>query len=80
MVSVVMVSSAGVLSAFVTGIPLLFGVFRVITGMGGMGCYMISYVWMAENTRPKYVLFLTLIIAMGWIIGELIMVLEAYLS
>lgn len=46
--------------------------------MGGMGCFMIPYIISAEITTPKYIVPLTLSASIGFIIGGLVMDLEAF--
>lgn len=77
MVAITTVSTAGTLSAFVCSVPV-FGILRVLTGIGGMGCYLVPYVIVVESTTPKNTLLVTSIFGTGFIVGEIILGLEAY--
>ena len=50
-ISILLVGSAGVIMPFISSTSL-FGILRVIVGMGGMGCFLIPYVMVAESTLP----------------------------
>ncbi len=76
-ISIILVGGAGVLCAFVSD-RTLFGLLRILTGMGGMGCYMVPYVIAAESSLPSFTVRSTLTTGSGFVIGELIFALEAY--
>jgi hypothetical protein len=49
-----------------------------LTGMGGMGCFMISFVICVECVGVKYTMLVGIIIEIPFAIGELLLGLEAY--
>lgn len=49
--AVLLVSTSGVIAPFVSS-TFFFGILRIIEGMGGMGCFLIPYVMIAESTLP----------------------------
>ena len=55
LLSGVLVSVFGSLNAFVSS-PVLYAFFRFLTGMGGIGLFLVSYVLASELTTPRYVL------------------------
>ena len=57
----------------------LFAILRITCGMGGIGCYMVPAVIAAETTLPSYKIITTTLVGIGFITGELILALEAYL-
>ena len=75
--SVLLVGGSGVLATFVNN-RVLFAILRITCGMGGMGCIAVTFVIAAEATLPEHKVFTTLITAMAFPIGELILALEAY--
>lgn len=52
MLSAILVSVFGTLNAFVSS-PELYAFFRFLTGMGGIGLFLISYVLSSELTTPR---------------------------
>ena len=50
-IAVLLVSISGVIAPFVSS-TFFFGILRIIEGMGGMGCFLIPYVMIAESTLP----------------------------
>eukprot|EP00095_Tigriopus_kingsejongensis_P000969 maker-scaffold83_size396513-snap-gene-2.32 protein:Tk00969 transcript:maker-scaffold83_size396513-snap-gene-2.32-mRNA-1 annotation:"PREDICTED: uncharacterized protein LOC103466540" len=78
MISVFLLASAGTIAAFTRNV-YAFGLLRVISGMGGMGCFMIPYVMVAENTAPHYIVPLGTLAAIGFPIGEMLFVGLAYI-
>ena len=50
-ISVLLVGSSGIISPFITS-TTFFGFLRIVEGMGGMGCFLIPYVIIAESTLP----------------------------
>ena len=51
-ISVLLVASSGVISPFISS-TAFFAILRIVEGMGGMGCFLIPYVMIAESTLPK---------------------------
>jgi OCT family organic cation transporter-like MFS transporter 4/5 len=51
-ISTLLVGSAGIISPFISS-TIFFGLLRIVEGMGGMGCFFIPYVMIAESTLPK---------------------------
>ena len=49
--AVLLVSTSGVIAPFASS-TFFFGILRIIEGMGGMGCFLIPYVMIAESTLP----------------------------
>lgn len=66
------------ISAFVSNLPL-FALFRILIGMGSIGCFIVPYVMVVESTSPQYVIVFLLLLGLGWTAGELLLDLEAYL-
>ena len=50
-----------------------------MTGMGGIGCFMVSFVHAVEFIGPTYTTIFGITIAIPFAIGEVILGLEAYL-
>ena len=74
-----LLSGSGILLGFVPSVPWLFFLLRVTCGMGGMGCYMVAFVLITECTTPRYFVPLQLMCGVGFVWGELVLALEAYL-
>ena len=47
--------------------PVAFAILRITCGMGGIGCYMVSYVIAAETTLPSYKIITTTLVGIGFI-------------
>ena len=76
--SVVLVSVSGFIGAFMkTGGG--FGFFRFLTGMGGIGCFMVAFVHSVEFVGARYTTLIGIAIEIPFAIGEMILGLEAYL-
>ena len=75
--SIFLVSGSGILAVFVNN-KVFFAFLRLTCGMGGMGCILVTAVIAAEETLPNYKIFTTLITAMAFPVGELILAFEAY--
>ena len=50
-ISILLVGAAGVISPFIPS-TIVFGILRIVVGMGGMGCFLIPYIMIAESTLP----------------------------
>ena len=77
LLSVSCIGISGVLKAFVTN-KIIFGFLRILHGIGGQGCALVSYVISAESSLPKYKVSLMFIPGIGFQIGELMYAIEAY--
>lgn len=80
MLSVIAVSVSGFLGAFCYG-PLglhFYAFLRFITGMGGIGCFMVCFVLAVEHVGFKYTMIIGIAIEIPFAIGEMILGLEAY--
>ena len=71
-VSTILLSVPPTLSAF-SPWSWLFAALRFLTGIGGIGCFMIPYVYILENTAPRHVVGLTTAVGIGFPVGELIL-------
>ena len=60
-------------------IPTLgaFGFFRFITGMGGMGCFMVTFVIAVEYVGFKYTMLIGIVIEVPFALGEILLGIEA---
>lgn len=76
--SIFVTAVSGALGAFVYN-PIAFAILRIACGMGGIGCSMVSYVIAAETTLPSYKIITTTLVGIGFVFGELVLALEAYL-
>ena len=77
MISVLCVSISGFLGAFAPA-AWLFGVFRFFTGIGGIGCFMITFVLCVEYVGAKYTMLLGIAIDIPSALGEFLLGIEAY--
>ena len=61
-------------------IPTLggYGFFRFITGMGGMGCFMVTFVIAVEYVGFKYTMLVGIVIEVPFALGEILLGVEAY--
>lgn len=78
LLSILLIGASGSLAAIVNN-KILFAILRITSGMGGMGCFMVPSVMATEATLPKYKIYTTLAIGLGFVIGELVLTLQAYL-
>ena len=53
---------------------------RFITGMGGIGCYMVSFVLAVEHVGFKYTMLVGIAIEIPFAIGEAILGIEAVIA
>ena len=72
---------------FVTLFPLIgafmpdqhsYGFFRFLTGMGGIGCFLVCFVIAVEYVGFKFTTLIGIIIGIPFALGELILGIEAY--
>ena len=77
MLSISLVSGSGFLGAFMTDAHG-FGFFRFLTGIGGIGCFMVTFVICVEYVGAKYTMLTGILIEVPFAIGEGILGLEAY--
>jgi len=80
MLSILSVALSGTLGAFCYGSSGLhfYAFLRFITGMGGIGCFMVSFVLAVEHVGFKYTMLIGIAIEIPFAIGEMILGLEAY--
>lgn len=78
MLSVIVMSLSGLIGAFMPE-AVGFGIFRFLTGIGGIGTFMVTFVLAVEFVGPKYTMLIGIAIEIPFAIGELILGLEAYL-
>ena len=71
------VGISGVLKT-ITSNRIVFAFLRILHGMGGHGCAMVSYVASAESSLPQYKVLLMFIPGMGFQVGEFIYAIAAY--
>ncbi len=58
---------------------LRLGLFHLIYYDTFQGCYMVAYVTAAENTLPSHTVTFVTVVGSGFVMGELVLSLEAYL-
>lgn len=76
--AVLSVSVSALLSAVVPT-AAGFGFFRFITGMGGMGCFMVTFVLAVEYVGFKYTMLIGVMIEIPFALGEILFGIEAIL-
>ncbi|XP_071746425.1 organic cation transporter protein isoform X2 [Lepeophtheirus salmonis] len=76
-VSVLLVSIPSTLASFAHNI-YIFTFLRILTGMGGIGCFMVCFVLVVEYVSLEYTLLIGIAIEIPFAIGELILGIEAY--
>ena len=69
-VSIFLLGTSGILSALIDN-QTLFAIFRVTSGIGGIGCYMVVNILATEATLPNYKIITTTISGIGFITGNL---------
>ena len=57
--------------------PVGYGILRLITGMGGIGCFMICFVLAVEHVGFKFTMLVGIAIEIPFAIGEAILGIEA---
>jgi len=80
MLAVVTVSLSGFFGAFCSGAMGLHGYafLRFLTGMGGIGSFMVCFVLAVEHVGYKYTMLVGIAIEIPFAIGEVILGIEAY--
>ena len=56
-----------------------FGLLRLLTGMGGMGCFMVSFVLAVEHVGYKFTMLVGIAIEIPFALGEAVLGVEAVL-
>ena len=81
MLAVVTVSLSGTLGAFCGGEWGLHGyaLLRFVTGMGGIGCFMVCFVLAVEHVGYKFTMLIGIAIEIPFALGEALLGVEAYL-
>jgi len=80
MVAIVTVSLSGFFGAFCTG-PMglhAYAFLRFLTGMGGIGCFMVCFVLAVEHVGYKYTMLIGIAIEIPFALGEALLGAEAY--
>eukprot|EP00092_Neocalanus_flemingeri_P041716 GFUD01045437.1.p1 GENE.GFUD01045437.1~~GFUD01045437.1.p1 ORF type:complete len:591 (+),score=155.94 GFUD01045437.1:56-1828(+) len=80
MLAVVTVSLSGFVGAFCSGPMGLHGYafLRFLTGMGGIGCFMVCFVLAVEHVGYKYTMLIGIAIEIPFALGEALLGIEAY--
>ncbi len=55
-----------------------FGFLRLLSGVGGIGCFMVTFVLAVEYVGPKFTMLFGIAIEIPFALGELALGLEAY--
>ena len=76
MIAVLFVVVSALLSAVIPTVGG-FGFFRFITGMGGMGCFMVTFVLAVEYVGFKYTMLIGVVIEVPFALGEILLGIEA---
>ncbi|XP_023325051.1 organic cation transporter protein [Eurytemora carolleeae] len=81
MLAILWVSMAGFFGAFCSGASSYhgFGVLRFLTGMGGVGSFMVCFVIGVEHVGYKFTMLMGIAIEIPFALGEAVLGLEAYL-
>jgi len=81
MMAVITVSLAGFFGAFCGGAwgAVGYGVLRVITGMGGIGCFMVCFVLAVEHVGFKFTMLIGIAIEIPFALGEALLGIEAFI-
>jgi len=79
MLATVCVSISGFLGAFCTGGggAVWYAILRFITGMGGIGCFMVCFVLAVEHVGAKFTMLIGIAIEIPFAIGEALLGIEA---
>jgi len=81
MFAIVTVSLGGLLGAFCKGDGIsvhLFGLLRFITGMGGIGSFVVAFVLLVEHVGRKFTTLVGIAIEIPFALGEAFLGLEAF--
>merc|ERR1719322_309551 len=76
MLSVLFVVVSALLCAVIPSLAG-YGFFRFITGMGGMGCFMVTFVLAVEYVGFKYTMLIGIVIEIPFALGEVLLGIEA---
>ena len=72
------VSGSGFLGAFMNDMHG-YGFFRFLTGIGGIACFMVTFVICVEYVGVKYTMLTGIAIEIPFALGEIVLGIEAYL-
>ena len=77
---ILLVSISGFCGAFCSGPVglIIFSILRFITGVGGMACFMVSFVLIVEHVSYRSTMMVGIGINIPFALGELLLGLEAY--
>jgi len=80
LIAVMTVSLSGFFGAFCGGRwgQLGYGLMRVLTGMGGIGCFMVSFVLVVEHVGARFTSLIGVAIEIPFALGQGVLGLEAY--
>ncbi len=76
-ISIGLLGLSGLLIVWIKN-EIIFACLRIISGIGGMGIFMISSVLAAEGTLPDSKIVTMLMVGLGFVSGELLLTLEAF--
>ena len=76
--STLQVSGSGFLGAFMNDMHG-YGFFRFLTGIGGIACFMVTFVICVEYVGVKYTMLTGIAIEIPFALGEIVLGIEAYL-
>ena len=77
MLGVILIATSGFFGAFMPDAHS-YGFFRFITGIGGIACFMVTFVLCVEYVGAKYTMFVGIAIEIPFALGELLLGVEAY--
>jgi len=78
MLAVLTVSISGFLGALPCSVHI-YAILRFMTGMGGIGCFMVCFVLVVEHVGFKFTMLVGIAIEIPFAIGEAVLGVEAYL-
>jgi len=81
LIAVLTVSLSGFFGAFCGGRwgHYGFGLLRLLTGMGGIGCFMVSFVLVVEHVGSRFTALIGVAIEIPFAVGQAVLGMEAYL-